>query len=332
MNKVCLGCGIVLQSESKERKGYVLPEKLDQATYCERCYRLKHYHELSMDSLNICNAEILDQVNKLKIPVYYFVDLVNLNEESFGYFRRIKAPKILVITKMDLIPKTISFSRMLQRIQDIYHIQEDMIPLSSKSEKMVARIWNHIVRNNYQKVCFIGMTNVGKSTLIRELSRYVLKTDAEVLVSEMPNTTQNFLEWKFEDRFIVDAPGFNYEHGLSFEIYLKSVPKTYFHPITEPMKKETVLVFEDLFSIQQDEEKNSITFYGSNQFLLKRIYQEVSSFQVKDSVFIPSNSDLVIPGIGFFYFKHSTNIVLASEKNISYEVRSSLFGGQNDTN
>ena len=184
MSKVCLGCGIVLQSESKENKGYVLLEKLDQAIYCERCYRLKHYHELSFDFLDVCNEKILDQVNKLHILVYYFVDLVNLNEESIQYFRKIKNKKVLVLTKMDLIPKTISFSRMLQRIQDIYCIQEDILCLSAKNEKMVARVWNHIVRNDYQKVCFMGMTNVGKSTLIQELAHYVLDSETEVLVRE----------------------------------------------------------------------------------------------------------------------------------------------------
>ena len=233
---------------------------------------------------------------------------------------------------MDLIPKTISFERMVERIRFLYQISEEILCLSAKNKKMVATLWNHIIRSGNKKVAFLGMTNVGKSTLLNELSRYVLNKDAEVLISEMPNTTQNFLEWNILDQIILDAPGFNYKTSFDFSWYCKAVPKKYFRPITEQMKKETVLLFEDLFHISQDQKQNSITFYGSNEFQLKKIYRNHSDFTFQESILVPEHSDVVLPGIGFFSVKKSCQILFSSKVKIPFEIRMNLFGGHDDSN
>ena len=42
MIKHCLGCGTVLQSEDKNKPGYISDINKD---YCMRCFRLTHYNE-----------------------------------------------------------------------------------------------------------------------------------------------------------------------------------------------------------------------------------------------------------------------------------------------
>ena len=40
MTKYCKGCGVLLQNEDENALGYV--PTLD-ASYCQRCYRIRHY-------------------------------------------------------------------------------------------------------------------------------------------------------------------------------------------------------------------------------------------------------------------------------------------------
>ena len=91
MSKVCLGCGSVMQSLDKEKPGYIIPLKIENAIYCERCFRLKHYHEMRFDLLTCSNEELFTKAKEMNLPVYYFVDLFNLNEESITFFKKIKS-------------------------------------------------------------------------------------------------------------------------------------------------------------------------------------------------------------------------------------------------
>lgn len=331
MSRVCLGCGIVLQSSSNKNKGYVIPSKLNDAIYCERCYRLKHYHELTYDSLTLDNQEILNKAIQYNYPIYYFVDLMNLNEYAVQYFKQIPGNKVFVLTKVDLLPFSISLDRLQKRIRDIYHINEDILCLSVKRPKMIRTLWNHLLDQKEKKIVFLGMTNVGKSSFLNELSKLVFEREAEVLVSEMPNTTQDFLEWNLDEIQVIDAPGFNYPKGIS-NVLVDYVPKKSFRPVTLPMKKETVLIFEDYVAMKQNLPQNSITFYGSNALKLKRVFKDIEFGDETEEVFIPSYSDLVLPGVGFFYFKQETKISLKGKQKLFYEVRSSLFGGSYDSN
>ena len=39
MNKVCFGCGSILQSNNELNPGYVPENKIDSAKYCKRCFK-----------------------------------------------------------------------------------------------------------------------------------------------------------------------------------------------------------------------------------------------------------------------------------------------------
>lgn len=331
MNKVCLGCGVGLQCTSSKDRGYVIPDKLNEAIYCERCFRLKHYHDLTFDSLTLDNQEILKRANCYGKPIYYFVDLMNLSDYAIQYFKQISGEKVLVLTKVDLLPFSISLELLQQRIQKIYDISEEILWISVKRPKMIRTLWNHLLKQGCDKIVFLGMTNVGKSSFLNELFKLVFEREAEVLVSEMPNTTQDFLEWNLKDMTIVDAPGFNYPKE-NLNSFTKLVPKKSLRPITLPMKNNALLLLEENIAIAQNLVKNSITFYGSNALELKRIYDHFPKFSSKETLTIPAYSDLVFPGVGFFYFKNKTNITLMSSQSLFYEVRDSLFGGQYDSN
>lgn len=330
MSRQCVGCGEKLQSTNEEQKGYVKDLKNEDVIYCERCYRLKHYKEMRMDELNLSNEELLCSAEKMHLPIYYFVDLLNLSEESLSFFRKIKGEKTLVLTKIDLIPYSISIDRLRKRIQKVYQIEEEIYALSRKKEATIGQLFHKIEKE--KKVLLLGMTNVGKSTFLKELYQKVTKEKSPILISEMPNTTLAFLEWKIGPITIIDAPGFNYQKKLSPDFALKCVPKKYLKPITIQMKKETRINIDNQISISQDLEKNSITFYGSSELSYQKKYKDLESPCYQYQITVPERTDLVLPAIGIFSIRDACTLKLESTMDLSYETRPSLFGGSHDYN
>jgi len=331
MTKVCMGCGLNMQSENSHVSGFVPEEKMADAIYCERCFRLKHYHEMRESDLSCSNEELLKQALTYDYPIYYFVDLLNLNEESLSWFRKISGPKKLILTKVDLIPNTISLPKLKKQIQKIYDLS-DFLFLSVKDVSSVRTVWNSLCKENSSKILFLGMTNVGKSSFLNCLSKLYEEEESPILVSEMPNTTLSFFPWNVGSMTLIDAPGFNYTNSFSrYDWHLKIVPKKYIKPITWPCKLETFICLEDLLAFSQNLEKNHVTFYGSNLLSFQRIYRK-PSFAKQTQVVIPAHSDLVIPGLGFFYFTKETTLTLLWNFELSFEIRPSLFGVHYDTN
>lgn len=331
MTKVCLGCGSVLQTDNPKKQGYVEVLKEDGFLYCKRCFRLKHYHEMNMDVLSFSNEDLLKQANEYSCSKYYFVDFINLSAEAISWFQKLQGEKTLVLTKVDLIPFSISFEKLIQRIKDVYHISEKILVLSIKREKLLATLIHHMEKTRKTKFLFLGMTNVGKSSFLNALSMALSEEGVPSLISEMPNTTLSFLEWNMGAFSVIDAPGFNFLDANS-QLLLKSVPKKYFKPITMQLKKETNLVFEDFLWLSQDLEKNSITFYGSNDLKLEKTYHKSLGDMCSCSISIDDETDLVLPGIGFFYVKKRCVLTLMASRIPRYELRSSMFGGHYDCN
>ncbi len=327
MNKKCFGCGSILQSINPSSIGYIPIKKAD-AIYCERCFRLLHYHELRMDLLPFTNQELLEQAKKLQKPVYYFLDLFQVSEEALAPFLEISQEKYLVLTKIDLIPKTISVDRLLKRIQNIYQIKDKIFAYTRKSEKLLLTILNHM--RNFEACVLLGMTNAGKSSFLKEAISYCNHENCPALVSEMPNTTLSFLDWKVDHFHLTDAPGFSFQTKWDAEILLKSIPKHFMKPITMQMKKETILNFENVVFLSQNLDQNSITFYGNQEFLLEKKYKMEEKMEQEIQIKIPKKSDLVFPGIGFFSISKPCHIMIQSNFDLSYEIRPSLFGGCDD--
>ena len=49
---LCIGCGATIQTEDKDKLGYTPQSALEKGLetgelYCQRCYRLRHYNEIS---------------------------------------------------------------------------------------------------------------------------------------------------------------------------------------------------------------------------------------------------------------------------------------------
>ena len=135
MSKHCLGCGSVLQNENPKQKGYVTNFDM---TYCERCFRLKHYHEFPTSHQDATTSFEIHGV------VYFFIDFFQLSTASIQMFQQISQEKFLVLTKMDLLPKSVSVKKLCERIQKIYDISANIFSVSVKDEKSLRTLLHHM--------------------------------------------------------------------------------------------------------------------------------------------------------------------------------------------
>lgn len=321
MNKICYGCGIKLQSVDKEKKGYVPAEKLETSEYCQRCFRMIHYGEKKTGEMPKNNNDIVATVNKNAEFALFIVDFINLFDEVIKIYKKIRVPKILVISKSDIIPKNISFSQIKNYLKVTYGIKDQIVFTSKKNNK------NALLKCLYGKkeIYFLGITNVGKSTLINSL---LDREDAKVnrlTTSYKENTTQDFLRIKLDKMTLIDSPGFsiaNYEVGKLSNI------DDEINPITYQNKVCCTYAVGELFKIKV-EGKTSLVFYFSKHLKVERFYKK----EVQGTTFkIGSNKDLVICGLGFIKITEATSITISSEMMKYINIRSSIVGGNYEQN
>ena len=65
MMKKCIGCGVELQMEDIKKPGYIKDINQD---YCQRCFRMTHYNDLTIDMKNrIERKAILDKIRSERL-------------------------------------------------------------------------------------------------------------------------------------------------------------------------------------------------------------------------------------------------------------------------
>lgn len=305
MTKRCMGCGLALQNINKEKQGYIPNLEND---YCMRCFRLKNYGEKDLnESINM--DLIFDKVNKGKGVVFFFSDYLNLNKYTLDLFKKINLKKVLVVSKVDILRKDMKFEKIVKWLESIYDIKEDIIFLSTKKGYGVNSIIEFMDEHKFKESYIMGITNAGKSTFINHLLNSY-NINKEILVSDKPNTTLDFIPIHIDTYKIYDTPGL-----IIPNMHLKLINKE-IKPITFNLKKVTTLAFLDYEITFLN--PTSITCYFSDGNI-KRSYKKIMGTEIK----ISNNKDIVINGYGFINIK-SAGKVITNNKNI--EIRDSCFG------
>ena len=330
MIRKCVGCGAIIQCEDINKNGYVPVEKIDDAKYCLRCFKITNYNEKLIVPLDGINEFILEQVNKSKDYVFFLIDFLNINSETISTFKSIKNNKTLVISKLDIIPKSISKNVIINFLKNEYDIDSDIIFLSSKKDLNLGSIENTILRNKSLRAYILGYTNAGKSTLINKL---VLKNglgNNVITTSLIPNTTLDFINIKFDDYEIIDSPGFTLSNTLyeddEFDLIKNISPKKFLKPITYQTKDISSILIEDKIRLCPGN-KNSLTFYVSNDISIDRIFNDNDTLLNEECKLfdIDDNSDIVIKGLGFINIKKRCKLEVYSKYCDLIEVRKSMF-------
>lgn len=324
MNR-CIGCGAILQTENKEKVGYIPKEKIKTEVLCERCFRLIHYNDLK--EITLPTNDIIDVVNVEGDYAFFLVDLLNVNQEVIETFKNLKIPKTLIVSKIDYIPKYIKKEKIKNWLKEEYKIGDDILFLSAAKNVNVSSILNTMVQNKVKKAYLLGYTNAGKSTLVNRL-----KEDESITTSIVPNTTVDYIKIPLgDDFFLIDSPGFQYQSPIyktKNRLFLKKMhPKTFLKPITYQLKKGASLIIEDVIRIENSSDKCNVTLYMSNLLEIKKVYEKNDSFKEYKAYdyAIKKNEDVVVQGLGFINVKSSCKLKIYIENPNWIEVRNSFF-------
>jgi ribosome biogenesis GTPase YqeH len=219
MSKKCVGCGIELQSKDKNKNGYLPKSALENKSnkgkdlYCQRCFKIKNYGEyipveMTREDYKKEVQETIKDV-KLVLAVFDVIDFEgSFDDEILDILR--EKDSIVVLNKIDLIPGEKHPSEVADWVK--YRLGEegiaplDIAIVSSKNTYGISGIYkkiNHFYPRGV-KVAVLGVTNVGKSSIINRLIGHKIATE-----SKYPGTTLKSSRNKLRnaDITLIDTPG-----------------------------------------------------------------------------------------------------------------------------
>ena len=308
MNK-CRGCGALITHDG----------------LCERCFRIKHYNEYKVVSkTNNEFIPILENINKTNDLVLLVVDLFNIGDLSL-IRKYLKNNILLVLTKRDLLPKSVSINKLDNYDYKIDYV--DKIIISSNKNYNFDLLLDKI--NKYKKsnnVYVVGYTNAGKSTMINKLIYNYSDNKTEITTSPLPSTTLNTIEIKLNDITLIDTPGLLDENDIvnyvSGDELKKIIPKKEIKPITYQIKGTQTIVVDKYLQIEASD--IDLTFYISNNLEIKRYYKKMPT-KLKKHIIEVNKNDIVIKGLCFIKTNKKSVLNIYTLDNVSVFTRDSII-------
>ncbi|WP_314059291.1 ribosome biogenesis GTPase YqeH [uncultured Vagococcus sp.] len=217
----CIGCGSIVQTEDKEGLGYTPQSALEKGlesgeVYCQRCFRLRHYNDIQDVSLTDDDfLRLLNGIGQEDALIVNVVDIFDFNGSLIpGLHRFIGSnPVLLVGNKVDILPKSLKRGKMTQWMRERAHEAGlrpiDVLLTSAKKPLEMETLLETIEKyRNGRDVYVVGVTNVGKSTLINAIIKSTAGVQELITTSQFPGTTLDKIEIPLEDgKFLIDTPG-----------------------------------------------------------------------------------------------------------------------------
>lgn len=323
----CIGCGIQLQNTDKDEIGYV--DNLDKSI-CERCFRLKNYGEYKGVSLTNVDYQNIIQGIPAESLVVYVVDMMYLNVDNI-----LKFPNtLLVLTKRDLLPKSIRDEKIIGKIKEKRADFLDIICVSSVKNYQMDRFYNSVVKYADKKeIYFVGNTNSGKSTLLNQFIHNYDENGGKgnITVSMYPSTTLDKVEINLGDLKIIDTPGLiekgSYVNILDASDMKKVTPKKEIKPRSCQVNgRGSILIGEYVRIDYNTDRDNSFVIYVSNNIKSGFISLKNDVLKEREPVkYFVSKKDLVIPGIGFVKFTKGIEIEVYVRDEVTVYLRDNLI-------
>ena len=312
----CVGCGIKLQNIDSNIDGFVFD--MDKSL-CARCFAIKNYGQNKL--INKTNS---DYINILKVirnndVVVYVSNILTLNLDYVEKFKNV----ILVLTKRDVLPKSIKDAKVINYISERYANINDVIIVSAFKKYNLDMLYTRLLSYSNKNIYFVGITNSGKSTLINEMIKSYNGYDGNITTSVYPSTTLDVVDIKIGTLKIKDTPGMLINNSIINYLDSREIkkinPKKEIKPITIQIKGKGAILIDEFFRIEYSTDISSMTFYMANSVKIDNI--SLKNPRLLDGntheYDVCDNEDLVIEDIGFIKITKTVKLKVYS-KYVSY--------------
>ncbi len=331
MNKVCIGCGSVLQTLDKNKEGYINSKVYEKATLCERCFKIKYYGEVYVTDNPKDKTSLIKMINDSKKSVVYLVDTLTISKETLSVIDSLSNKVYLVLTKRDLLPKSVKNIKLKEYISNLTLIK-DVFVISVLKNNGVTELYNELIKNNEKSVYVIGYTSSGKSTLINKLLTLNGKS-GNITTSSLPNTTLECINIKLNDKLtLIDTPGFVSENSsynfMDADVYKKMLPKSVIKPKVYTIKKDFMIILGDVLRIENNSDKDvNLVFYFKNEIKLNKM-RSIRNELLKDKDKLDvkvSDKDIVLEGLGYIKVVGNASLTMYTLNKKMISIRNKMI-------
>jgi ribosome biogenesis GTPase A len=364
----CRGCGSVLQTVDPNAPGYV-PEsvlKKRKQLICQRCYRITHYSDAGTTLPG--NVQIKKNINKaislsrLLIVVIDFSDLTGTLPVWADYLG--DKSYFLVVNKVDLLPFAAKPEEVQAYITNYLHdlqlaSPQQILMVSALKGNGVASLGGQIKKFTAinDKVAFLGVTNVGKSSLIKQFLKIEGSTNTPT-VSKIHGTTMGLSNWSiFKGRnTIIDTPGLDPQNRmgdlLCRECSGRLLVNTKLQSKLWGLKPGKALIIGGILALEllADDERVFIAFTGetvnnhrtdnakvaeilaNNPDWLKGVCRQCfTKIQWQEhQVELENGMDVAVAGLGWVTLRGAAaRIKISLPQGVKWEIRPGLVGKKN---
>ncbi|MBG9980912.1 ribosome biogenesis GTPase YqeH [Facklamia sp. DSM 111018] len=363
----CIGCGIPIQSADSSKLGYLpltaFTKGLEQGQfYCQRCFRLRNYNEIG--DLSLSDDLFLEKLSTIaedEAFVVMVVDIFDVEGSIIAGLSRFigNQPFIVVANKMDLLPKSVKPSKIIHWLKEILYQMglkpAEIFLLSANKRNSLEPLIEMIDQEvRHKNVYIVGVTNVGKSTLINQLIQHYGGEKEIITTSNVPGTTLDLIHIPLTDTTgIVDTPGIIRDNQLAHFLDRKGMkvllPSKPIKPRTFQMNSGQTLFVGGVARIDfVSGQKTAFTFYLSNEAYLHRTKLEVADefydkhqggllsppYKDQQPTFpelypkdlnLEENQDLAISGLGWLTANHKVNLRVWLPKGVGVSIRKSMI-------
>lgn len=363
----CIGCGAQIQTTDPKQPGYTPAAALKQDTdetelYCQRCFRLRHYNEISDVKLTDDDfLKLLTQIGDADALIVNVVDIFDFSGSLIPGLHRFVGdnPVLLVGNKVDVLPTSVKRSKVKQWLRQQAH-QAGLRPVdvcltSAKSgyalDELLAAIDHY---RDGKDVYVVGVTNVGKSTLINKIIKQANGTQNLITTSRFPGTTLDQIQIPLADgQQLIDTPGIIHREQMAYYLGPKDLklvtpqkpikPKTFqlnaeqtlflaglarFDYVSGPRRSFTVYLDNNLL-VHRTKLANATDFYArqAGKLLQPPRAKELADFpELVRFQFTPKQkSDLVFAGLGWITVPAGAVICGWAPKGVAVSTRPALI-------
>ncbi len=363
----CIGCGAKIQSQDKEAPGYTPQSSIEKSQekgelYCQRCFRLRHYNEIVDVAISDDDfLKLLHEVGDSDALVLNVVDIFDFNGSVIPGLSRFVAGNdvLLVGNKKDILPKSVKDGKVTQWLTERAHEEGlrpvDVLLTSAQNGQAIKELIARIEKLRAGRdVYVVGVTNVGKSTLINAIIKEITGDQEVITTSRFPGTTLDKIEIPLDDgAYIFDTPGIIHRHQMAHYLSAKDLkfvsPKKEIKPKTYQLNPEQTLFLGGLGRFDFVEgDKQGFTAYFDNNLKLHRTKlegaddfyikhagslltppsaKEVANFPklVRHEFTITGKTDVVFSGLGWVRVNGSARVAAWAPEGVGVMVRKAII-------